>query len=158
MLHLIHHSNLNSIEGWTIMPVAASSRERPYIATAQIEREEAAESFHLLADQIIWVAPEHYCWGQPAGESRVYFTALGENVQIDLPFDGMRMSPEIEWVDAHAEDLAALAGEWVAVDGSGIVVHGKDYMQTRAAAIAQGVRVPFIFRVPEVEDSIFMGL
>jgi hypothetical protein len=75
-----------------------------------------------------------------------------------LSFESGFLSPEVEWIQAHQNELAAYAGEWVVLQREGIVVRGKDYQRVRAAAVSLGIEIPFIIRVPEMQGAAFMGL
>lgn len=68
------------------------------------------------------------------------------------------LSPELEWMSTHANGLRDHAGEWVLITPSGLLAHGKDYGAVRAVAAAHGIKIPFIFRIPEETDAVFMGL
>ncbi len=64
----------------------------------------------------------------------------------------------MQWMETHPQDLRACAGEWVVLAPSGILAHGKDYLQVRTEAISRGIVSPFIFRVPELDTAVYMGL
>ena len=69
------------------------------------------------------------------------------------------LSPEMTWLQTHLEALRGIEGQWVLLTSSGILAHGKDYSEVDAEATANGIRIPFIFRVPDFkEDEVFMGL
>jgi len=71
--------------------------------------------------------------------------------------DGLQLSPEWQWVESHPDQLRRYVGEWVVVDPSGIVAHGPSCTQVVDQAIAKGISIPFVFRVPEPNDSVYMG-
>jgi len=71
--------------------------------------------------------------------------------------DGLELSPEWQWVQSHPDQLRSYAGEWVVVDPSGIVTHGPSCTQVVDQAIAKGISIPFVFRVPEPSESLYMG-
>jgi uncharacterized protein (DUF433 family) len=77
--------------------------------------------------------------------------------QASPSFDGLELSPEWQWVQSHSDQLRSYIGEWVLVDPSGIVAHGASYAQVRGVATAKDISIPFIFRVPEPSDSVYMG-
>ena len=77
--------------------------------------------------------------------------------QASPSFDGLELSPEWQWVESHPDQLRRYVGEWVVVDPSGIVAHGTSYAQVRDEAVAKGISIPFIFRIPEPSDSVYMG-
>jgi hypothetical protein len=56
---------------------------------------------------------------------------------------------ESEWMATHQEELNAHRGEWVVIEGSQMVAADPDYLTARNRATAAGIRVPFIFQVPE---------
>jgi hypothetical protein len=51
---------------------------------------------------------------------------------------------EMKWID---ENRAAYAGQWVAVEGDGLIAAGIDPLKVFAAAKAEGVRIPFVVHV-----------
>lgn len=68
------------------------------------------------------------------------------------------LSPEMEWLQRNHEKLQAYAGEWVVLTADGVLANGVDYLEVRSHATSEGIRTPFIFRVPEPTDAAFMGL
>jgi hypothetical protein len=62
------------------------------------------------------------------------------------PASGHR-TRELEWRRTHREVLCNFAGQWVVLEGEGIVTHGKDPQQVVVEARAKGIRVPYIFYV-----------
>jgi len=63
------------------------------------------------------------------------------------------------WRRAHEQELRALAGEWVIVEGEELIAHGQDPARLVAQARAKGVRVPYIFFVePSAEKTAKLGL
>jgi uncharacterized protein (DUF433 family) len=77
--------------------------------------------------------------------------------QASPAFDGLELSPEWQWVQSHPDQLRLYVGDWVVVDPSGIVAHGTSYAQVRDEAVAKGISIPFIFRIPEPSDSVYLG-
>ncbi len=68
-------------------------------------------------------------------------------------------SRELEWRIAHPETLAAVANEWVALEGEEIIAHGRDPLQVVKEATEKGIRTPYVFFVEHPEDKIVkMGL
>ena len=77
--------------------------------------------------------------------------------QASPSFDGLGLSPEWRWVESHPDQLRRFVGEWVVVDPSGIVAHGPSCTKVVDEAVAKGISIPFVFRVPEPSDSVYMG-
>lgn len=77
--------------------------------------------------------------------------------QASPSFDGLELSPEWQWVKSHPDQLRRYVGEWVVVDSSGIVAHGASCTQVVDEAMVKGISIPFVFRVPEPSDSVYMG-
>ena len=63
---------------------------------------------------------------------------------------------ESEWMATHQDVLNAHRGEWVVIEGSQLISADPDYMTARNIATAAGIKVPFIFQVPE-NDLPFAG-
>jgi hypothetical protein len=63
---------------------------------------------------------------------------------------------ESEWMATHQDVLNAHRGEWVVIEGSQMIAADPDYMTARNQATAAGIKVPFIYRVPE-DDLPFAG-
>jgi hypothetical protein len=63
---------------------------------------------------------------------------------------------ESEWMNTHQDVLNAHRGEWVVIEGSQLIAADPDYMVARNIATAAGIKVPFIYRVPE-DDLPFAG-
>lgn len=102
---------------------------------------------------------EAYVYVGEATNTRPQFSAITvPPLQRSLPFDSSLMSPEMEWVEKNHNTLRAYAGEWVVLSGDGVLAHGRDYRGVRARATSARIRTPFIFRVPESDAEVFMGL
>jgi len=54
---------------------------------------------------------------------------------------------EIEWMESHREELARYHGQWVAIEGAGIIAHGPSEVDVDRAARAKGIKIPFTIRV-----------
>ena len=67
---------------------------------------------------------------------------------------------EFEWIETHADEMRRLAGEWVVLEGAGLVAHGKNATRVVASARRKGIKVPFVFYVesPDVEPTAHFGL
>ena len=66
---------------------------------------------------------------------------------------------EQAWRRAHQETLRALAGQWVVLEGDGLVAHGQDPASVVAQARARGVQVPYVFFVEALaQDVVTIGL
>jgi hypothetical protein len=64
---------------------------------------------------------------------------------------------ESEWMATHQDVLNAHRGEWVVIEGSQMIAADPDYMTVENKAIQAGIKVPFIYRVPE-DDLPFAGV
>ncbi len=54
---------------------------------------------------------------------------------------------ENEWLRAHPEELRKCAGEYVIVEGTEIIAHGKEPAELFEIAQRRGVKIPYIFFV-----------
>jgi hypothetical protein len=54
---------------------------------------------------------------------------------------------ENEWLNAHPEELRKCVGEYVIVEGTEIVAHGKEPAKLFEIAKRRGIKVPYIFFV-----------
>jgi Family of unknown function (DUF5678) len=54
---------------------------------------------------------------------------------------------ENEWLKAHPEELRKCAGEYVIVEGTEIIAHGKEPAKLFEVAKRRGVKTPYIFFV-----------
>ena len=68
------------------------------------------------------------------------------------PYNDRRQ--EFEWL---ANESAAYAGEWVALDGTRLIAHGRELAVVSAAARAAGVDQPLLTRVPLAGELPFGG-
>ena len=55
---------------------------------------------------------------------------------------------EMEWMNKHPEELRKCAGEYVIIEGTEIIAHGKEPAELFEIAKRRGVKIPFIFFVP----------
>jgi hypothetical protein len=62
-------------------------------------------------------------------------------------------SREIAWRRAHDQELRALAGQWVIVEGNELIANGTDPRALVAAARARGIQVPYLFFVEPTDDN-----
>jgi hypothetical protein len=70
-----------------------------------------------------------------------------------------RRSTEIGWRRAHPEELRRYFGEWVALEGRRIVAHGTSLAQVVREARIEGIAIPYVFRVDDLNDATaIMGL
>lgn len=66
---------------------------------------------------------------------------------------------EMRWLEAHMSRLQVeIPGQWVIVEGDQMISHGPDYLKALAEARAMGVEIPFVERVPERTNGVWMGL
>ncbi len=72
----------------------------------------------------------------------------------------MHRQRELEWIRTHTDEMRRLAGQWVVLEGEGLVAHGKNAVRVVASARRKGVTVPFVFYVepPDVEPTAHFGL
>ena len=81
---------------------------------------------------------------------------VNEEPQTDVPKKRHRQD-ESEWMATHQDELNAHRGEWVVIEGSQMIAADPDYLTARNKATAAGIRVPFIYQVPE-DDLPFAGV
>jgi predicted DNA-binding antitoxin AbrB/MazE fold protein len=62
-------------------------------------------------------------------------------------------SREIAWRRAHEQELRALAGQWVILEGEELIANGPDPRALVVAARAKGVHVPYLFLVEDAGDN-----
>jgi hypothetical protein len=79
-----------------------------------------------------------------------------EAAAVDAPQKRHRQD-ESEWMATHQDVLNAHRGEWVVIEGSQMIAADPDYMTVENKAIEAGIKVPFIYRVPE-DDLPFAGV
>lgn len=60
-----------------------------------------------------------------------------------------RREKELEWLRTHRDELRALAGKWVVVEGDEIISMGPSPLDAVRGARQRGVQVPFVYRVDE---------
>jgi len=66
---------------------------------------------------------------------------------------------EMRWIQAHADELAALDGQWIVVEGTRLIASGARLVDVVARAEAMGIHNPFVHRVEaERPDVAHMGL
>ncbi len=65
----------------------------------------------------------------------------------------LHRAPEQRWIAEHRDQYI---GQWVALDGERLIVHGQDARTVFEAAREAGINVPFIVRV-EPYDEPSMG-
>ncbi len=54
---------------------------------------------------------------------------------------------ENEWLNAHPEELRKCAGEYVIVEGTEVIAHGKEPADLFKIAQRRGIKIPYIFFV-----------
>jgi Family of unknown function (DUF5678) len=55
---------------------------------------------------------------------------------------------EMAWLDAHGEELARYAGQWVALARGGVVAHDPSLAAVMEAARERGIERPFLVPLP----------
>lgn len=92
--------------------------------------------------------------------SRWFIEGMG---QMTLPLPGVarwapvrtrRRQAEMAWLERHAAELRALAGEWVAINGEELISHGATAREVLEAARQRGVVRPLLFQVPRTQAEI----
>jgi hypothetical protein len=78
-----------------------------------------------------------------------------EAAAVDAPQKRHRQD-ESEWMATHQDVLNAHRGEWVVIEGSRLVAADPDCLTARNIALKEGIKIPFIYRVPE-DDLPFAG-
>jgi hypothetical protein len=61
---------------------------------------------------------------------------------------------EREWCRTHLSELRGFIGEWVILEGERVVGHGTDSAGLIAKAKRQGIKIPYIFLVREVDSGL----
>lgn len=73
--------------------------------------------------------------------------------------DSLPRHDEIRWIQAHADELAPLDGQWIVVEGFCLIASGLRLVDVVTAAEATGVQNPFVYRVQKEHPEIaYMGL
>jgi hypothetical protein len=69
-------------------------------------------------------------------------------------------SAEMDWLERHIHEwMVTIPGQWVVLDGPGLVAHGHDYPAVLKDCRAKGVVVPFVARIPDSSSpGPLMGL
>jgi hypothetical protein len=67
-------------------------------------------------------------------------------------------SRELAWRHSHRDELQALAGQWVVLEGELIVAHGDDPALLVETARSNGIVVPYVFFVDPQHDVVKIGL
>ena len=65
---------------------------------------------------------------------------------------------EMKWFEENLAGRRDFEGHWVVIEGEELVACERDYGAASQKARARGIKVPFIFYVPERTEDIFMGL
>ena len=86
-----------------------------------------------------------------ADQQRLHVTVTDETGDKKA-FD--RRDREFLWLDRHSGDYA---GEWVALDGERLLAHGIDGRAVTQQAWEQGVKDPFVAKVPDAAELPFGG-
>ena len=61
---------------------------------------------------------------------------------------------EREWCRTHLKEPRAFSGEWVILEGERFVGHGKNPSALIVDARRQGIKIPYIFHVGEMDPNI----
>jgi Family of unknown function (DUF5678) len=66
---------------------------------------------------------------------------------------------EMRWIQAHADELGALDGQWIVVEGTRLIASGLRLADVMAEAEARGIHNPFVYRVEaDRPKTAHMGL
>ncbi len=98
--------------------------------------------------------PTTWQFTRPSGValSGVDLSVSGQPGGVDLFIERVA---EIDWLDAHPNRAAQLAGEWIALAGDELVGHGRDLAAVLQQATRAGHPHPFITKAPDV-STIFV--
>jgi hypothetical protein len=107
----------------------------------------AREQAHELVDRL---KPP-----QAAAAVRFLEAMMNEDSATEAPKKRHRQD-ESEWMATHQEELNSHRGEWVVIEGSRLVAADPDCLTARNIALKEGIKIPFIYRVPE-DDLPFAG-
>jgi DNA mismatch repair ATPase MutL len=64
---------------------------------------------------------------------------------------------EKTWLESHARELSAFAGEWLVVEGEELIAHSVDMVKAVKEARSRGVRIPYVTRLPLEKEAPFIG-
>ena len=93
------------------------------------------------------------------GERRKLRQALDGELEQPTPTQSSTPSyrtyeRENAWLDAHRDEYL---GQWVVVEGDGLVAHGTNPQEVYLAARDSGVEVPYLVRVENREEPFTGG-
>lgn len=83
---------------------------------------------------------------------RAALNALGSNGDTQPAY--RTNEQERSWINAHREEYL---GQWVALDGDRLVVHGTDAKQVYDEAREQGITAPYLERVSPKQEAFIGG-
>ncbi|MBI2527003.1 MAG: hypothetical protein HYV93_13595 [Candidatus Rokubacteria bacterium] len=95
------------------------------------------------------------------GERVRVTVAHGEKMDsLPLRSGSGRREKELEWLRTHRDELRALVGKWVVVEGDEIISMGPSPSDAVRGARQRGVQVPFVYRVDEERSKgvVHIGL
>jgi hypothetical protein len=62
-------------------------------------------------------------------------------------------SVEMRWLVRNSGFLSSYAGEWLLIQGEGLLAHSRDFQVIKAAIAEGGLRSPFVYYVPTAQES-----
>lgn len=67
-------------------------------------------------------------------------------------------SREMEWLTANRRRLREYQGEWLLVHDGVLVAHNRAFHVVRTAIAEHNIRSPFVYYVPNEEETNFFGV
>jgi hypothetical protein len=64
---------------------------------------------------------------------------------------------ERTWIEAHANEIRGLKGQWVAIEGEKIISSGIEFEKVVGKARSKGVEIPYIIKVEQDKERPFIG-
>ena len=55
---------------------------------------------------------------------------------------------EIAWINSHQEEVSALEGKWVAIEGEQLIAAAPELKEVLRVAKGKGIDKPLVFKVP----------
>ena len=60
---------------------------------------------------------------------------------------------ELAWIERNRDTLAKFAGQWIVLEGERLFAAHPSLAEARKEALKQGVRYPFVYRVPNESEN-----
>lgn len=96
--------------------------------------------------------------GEVLGEEHFdLFVAAG--LPEEMPGEMLAPSREVEvaWITSHTEELSDFRGQWLVVEGQGLIAHGFDFLEVVRDARSHGIEIPYVTKLPAEEERPFIG-